>query len=97
MNFTVPADLRVKIKESEKIDNYLNLARELETWIMRVTVIPVVFGALGMVPKVLDKGLKELGIRGRIETIQTTALLRMAEILRRVPETRGGLLSLKLQ
>ena len=30
MDFTVPADPRVKLKESEKRDKYLNLARELK-------------------------------------------------------------------
>ena len=33
----------------------------------------------------------------RLETIQTTALLRSARILKRVLETRGDLLSLRLQ
>ena len=33
------------------------------------------------------KGLEVLEIRGRVETIQTTALLRPARILRRVLET----------
>ena len=42
----------LKIKESEKIDKYLNLARELKKqWNMKVTVIPIVVGALGSVPK----------------------------------------------
>ena len=31
MNFAVPADQRVKINESEKIDKYLDLARELNS------------------------------------------------------------------
>ena len=39
---------------------------------------------------------KELEIRGRIETIQTTAMLRSDRILRRVLETRGVLLSFRL-
>ena len=30
MNFTVPADYRVKIKESEKIEKYLDHSRELK-------------------------------------------------------------------
>ena len=38
------------------------------------------------VTQVLIQGLKDLEIRGRIETIQTTALLRTARILRRVLE-----------
>ena len=43
------------------------------------------------------EGLEDLEIRGRMETIQTTALLRSARILRRVLETGEDLLSLKLQ
>ena len=30
MDFAVPADLRLKLKESEKNDKYLDLARELK-------------------------------------------------------------------
>ena len=37
---------------------------------MRVTVIPILVGALGMDPKGLERGLEEKEIRGRIETIQ---------------------------
>ena len=46
---------------------------------IRVMVIPVVIGAAGMVRKVLEvleKRHEEMGIRERIETIQTTVLLR---------------------
>ena len=43
------------------------------------------------------KGLEDLDVGGRVETIQMTALLRTARILRRVLETWGDLLSLKLQ
>ena len=44
------------IKESKKIDKYLNLAREQKIlWNMWVTVIPIVIGALGMVPKGQEK------------------------------------------
>ena len=50
---------------------------------------------LGTIPKGLVERLEELVIRGRVETIQTTALLRSARIMRRVLETWGGLLSLR--
>ena len=63
---------------------------------MKVTVIPIVIGALGTVTKGLVKGLDNLEIEGQVEKIQTTALLRSARILRRVLETRGDFLSLKL-
>ena len=50
VDFAVPVDRRVKLKESEKNDKYLNLARELEKlWNMKVTFIPTVIGALGTV------------------------------------------------
>ena len=45
---------------------------------MKVIVIPIVIGALGMVPKGSEKRLKVIEIRGRIETIQTTQMLRLA-------------------
>ena len=57
----------------------------------------IVIDALGTIIKGLLKGLQDLEIGGRVETIQTTALLRTARILRRVLETWGDLLSLKLQ
>ena len=60
-------------------------------------VIPIVSGALGTVTKVLLKGLDDLEIRGRVETIQTTALLESARILRRVMETWKDLLLLRLR
>ncbi len=44
----------------------------------------IAIDVLGMVPKVL---VKRLEVRGQVETIQTTALLRSARILRRVLET----------
>ena len=64
---------------------------------MKVTIVPIVIGALGTIIKGLLKGLEDLEVGGRVETIQPTALLRTARILRRALETWGDLLSLKLQ
>ena len=98
VHFAVPADHRINLKESEKKDKYLDLARGLKKlWNMKVTIVPIVIDALGTITKGLLKGLEDLEIGGRVETIQTTALLRTARILRRVLETWGDLLSLKLQ
>ena len=59
MDFAVPADHRVKLKENENMYKYLDLARELKKlWNMKVKVIPIVVGALGTVPKGLEKGLE---------------------------------------
>ena len=90
MDFAVPPDRRIKLKESEKKDKYLDLARELKKkklWNMKVTIIRIVIGAFGTVTKGLLKGLEDLEIGGRGETIQTTTLLRTARILRRILET----------
>ena len=57
----------------------------------------MVNGVLGTVTKGLVLGLEDLEIRGRVETIQITALLRSARILRKVLKTLGDLLSFKLQ
>ena len=76
-----------ELKESEKRDNYLDLARELnKLWNMKLTVIPIVIGALSTVTKGMVQGLVDLEIKGQVETIQTTALLRLVKILRRVRE-----------
>ena len=88
VDFAVPADHRVKLKEIEKKDKCLDLAKELKKlWNMMVKFVPIVIGALGTVPKGLEKNLSELEIKGRIETIQTTALLKSARIIIRVLET----------
>ena len=70
MDFVVPADHWPTLKESEKRDKYLDLAKELKKlWNMKVTVIPIVIGALGTVTKGLVQGLENLEIRGRVEII----------------------------
>ena len=63
---------------------------------MKVTIVPIVIGAFGTVTKGLLKGLEDLEVSGRVETIKTTALLKTARIPRRVLEILGDL-SLKLQ
>ena len=65
-------------------------------WNMRVTVIPIVIGAFRKVPKDLERVLKKLEIRGRIETIQGIAFLKSFRIPRIVTESGGDLLSLRL-
>ena len=77
VDFAVPADHRIKLKECEKKDKYLDLARELKKlWNMKVTIIPIMTGAFGTVTKGLLKGLEDLEVGGRVETTQMTALGR---------------------
>ena len=75
VDFAVLADHRIKLKECEKKDKYLDLARELKKklWNMMVTIVPIVTGAFDTVTKGLLKDLEDLEVGGRMEIIQTTA------------------------
>ena len=60
MDFAILADHRVKLKEGQKGDKYLGLEK---LWNMKVTVIPIVIGALCTITKGLVLVLEELEIR----------------------------------
>ena len=52
MDFAVSADHRINLKECEKKGKCLDLARELKKlWNMKVTIVPIVTGALGIITK----------------------------------------------
>ena len=88
VDLAVPADHRIILKECEKKDKYLDVARELKKmWNKKVTIVPNGIGAFDTITKGLLKGLEDLEVGGQVETIQMTALLRTARILRRVLET----------
>ena len=58
VDFAIPADHRVKLKENEKKDKYLDFARGLKKlWNMKVRFIAIIIVALGTVTKGLLKGL----------------------------------------
>ena len=85
------------LKDNKNYNKYLDLAREFKKlWDMNMTIIQIVIGAFGTVTiftnpsaragfgtvtKGLLKGLEDLEVEGRVDTIQTTALLRTARIL----------------
>ncbi len=59
VDFAIPAAHRIKLKECEKKDKFLNLARKLKKlWNMKVKIIPFVIGSFGTVTKGLLKGLE---------------------------------------
>ena len=77
----------IGLREGKKRDKYLDLTRGLKKlWNMKVMVIPIVIVTLSTVTKGFVLGLEDLEIRGQVETIQTTALLRLAKILERILE-----------
>ena len=66
-----------------------DLKRELKRiWkLRRVTVVPVIIGALGTVSKDMEKWLAEIGVACRLESLQKARLLGTARILRKVLDT----------
>ena len=98
MDFNVSADQRVKLKESERKDKYLDLAKKLKKklWNMRVVVIPILIGALGTVNKGLIHELQDLEIKGRVGTIQITELLRTPGDLKKLAVTQTPVINHQL-
>ena len=70
---------RKKIRNNNDNDN--------NTGSMKVSVIPIVIGALGTIIKNLEKRIDELESKDRIKIIQMTVRQKLARILRRVLET----------
>ena len=52
---------------------------------------PIVVAALATIPKRLVKGLEDLEIRGQIETVQTTVLLRSCQNPEKIQRDMGRL------
>ena len=90
VDFAVPADHRIKLKDCEKRISTSTFLRNRKKY---GTCIPFEIGAFSSVTKRLLKGLEDLEAGRQVKTIQTIALLGMARILRRVLETCGDLLS----
>ena len=87
IDVAIPGDDRVKDKELEKVEKYQLLKDEIaKVWRMRkVTVVPVVIGALGAVSVNFKEYMRRIGVKVRLAVIQKTALLGTAKILRKVP------------
>ena len=81
-------------KEVEKIEKYLDLARELKKmWNMKVKVVPLVIGALGTHAEALEKRLKAMSIETKITELQKTLLTHTSRIFWKVLEVGGVLLT----
>ncbi len=70
------------LKQSEKKDKYLDLAREFKKlWHMKMTIVPIVIGALRTVNEGLLKGQEDLEVGGRVETILKDAVIWKMTVL----------------
>ena len=86
VDVAIPGDSRVAMKELEKKMKYRDLAVELQRlWEMKkVSVVPIVIGALGAIPPELPNHLKTIAVEDvTIEQLQRSAVLGTAYILRK--------------
>ena len=76
---------RINQKEVEKITKYQDLKVEVKRlWEKKATVVPVVIGALGAIPRDLVKYLKTLGLdKISPSQLKKAVLLGTAHILRK--------------
>ena len=71
-------------QSKNKGKKYVNFAKELKKLNIKVTVISIIVRAVRTISQKLEKRIGELEIQRKIETVQITALLRSAKILRRI-------------
>ncbi|XP_029640913.1 uncharacterized protein LOC115215756 [Octopus sinensis] len=88
LDIAIPGDACRGDKELKRVEKYKLLkVKIVRMWAMRrVTVTPVVIGALRVLRTKFKKYARETGIDMRVEHAQNTALLRTARILRLVIE-----------
>ena len=82
---TIPGDGRIEEKELEKISKYQDLKIEIKRlWEKLATVVSVVIGSLGAIPRDLRKHLSTIGLESiSPNQLQKTILLGTAHILRK--------------
>ena len=89
IEFSVPWDKNVQLKEEEKVSKYIPLAKEIRK-VHRVStkIVPIVLGSLGTVTTRLKNSLKELEMEKILGSLQTSVLIGTHNILRKVMNTR---------
>ena len=88
VDFSVPFDANVIIKDDEKITRYEKLRSAISReYGVTARVIPIIVGALGVVSKRLAGYLKRLDIPDVIGGLQTSAIIGTSAILRKVLNT----------
>ena len=85
VEFSVPWDKNVLLKEEEKVSKYIPLAKEIRK-VHRVStkIVPIILGSLGTITNQLKGHLRELGMEKLLGSLQTSVLIGTHNILRKV-------------
>jgi len=85
IDIAIPGDSRLSKKINEKYQRYTDLKIEIQKiWSMTASIVPVILGSLGSVPKSLKNLLQQLGIYyiNLIPKLQKSVLLSSCHIIR---------------
>ena len=89
IDIAVICDIRTQMKEDKKIEKYEGLRGKIpKLWGVQTTVILIIIGALGTITNRLISFLAMVAVSLSFETIQKSALLGSAHILRKVLEIK---------
>lgn len=90
VDVAIPSDSNIRKKEQEKLEKYQGLKEELEKmWGVKASVVPVVIGALGAVTPKLEGWLQQIPGTPSETSVQKSAILGTAKILRRTLRLPG--------
>ena len=85
IDMAIPADRNTVQKEVEKKLKYRRLCIEIQRmWNPKFTIIPVIIEATGIVTRSLKKNLEAVPGKHSIDSLQKTAILGTAHIIRKV-------------
>ena len=85
----IQSDYNIQKKATEKMSNYVDLQIEGQRlWNKKVKVIPVIIGATGIVDKNIKKYVGRIPGCHNIYSLQRSAILGNAHILRKVLSIR---------
>ena len=84
IDVAIPGDSRIQQKAVEKKEKYTDLRIKVQRiWKTPVSVVPIIIGALGSIPKELEANLQDLGVqKWSIPVLQKSVLLNTCYILR---------------
>lgn len=89
IDVAVPSDYNIQKKATEKELKYVDLQIECQRmWAKNVQIVPVIVGATGVVESRLKADLKKIPGRHNIYSLQRSAILGTAHILRKVLSIR---------
>ena len=85
IDVAITADRNVVQREAVKKLKYKSLCTEiLRVWNLKCTIVPVIIGATGIVTRNLRKNVESVAGKHSIDSLQKTAILGTAHIIRKV-------------